>query len=87
MPGRLLLKYAWAHVLEQAMHGAYFARRGRFLSWLDGVRAGLTGLGPFLRERKRLQASRRVSPRDLEKLFSIRPLFRLKEGSPGRDKL
>lgn len=85
MPGRLLLKYCWAHLLEQLIHSFYFTRRKRLLPWLRGVAAGIGGAGQFLRERRRLQATRRVSPTDLAKLFSLHELFMFMGDSSDRD--
>lgn len=87
MPGRLLVKYSWAHVLEHCRHGIFFARRSRLMPWLQGGWAGVTGMGPFLKERKRLQASRRVKLGNLEKLFSMKPLFGFEDDSHGSDVL
>jgi GT2 family glycosyltransferase len=67
MPASLLWKYCWVHALEQPARALFYARRGRFWSWLRGVAAGVSGVGPFLKDRWRIQKNRRVSPREIDR--------------------
>ena len=75
MPAPLLVKYCWAHAFEFCKHGVYFTLRGRLLSWLLGFWAGLSGMRPFLEERKRLQHARAITLEDLEKQLSLKNVF------------
>lgn len=52
MPGRLLWRHLPAHLAASAAGVAWFAWRGQPGAYLRAKRDALTGLGPFLRERR-----------------------------------
>jgi hypothetical protein len=69
MPASLLWKYSWVHLLEQPARGIFFARRRRFKAWLRGISDGLRGMRTMMADRRRIQSSRRVESRAIDRCF------------------
>jgi GT2 family glycosyltransferase len=67
MPAVLFWKYSVIHGLELLARGLAAVRQGRFVAWCRGVAAGVAGIGGFWADRRRVQRSRRVGTREIDR--------------------
>jgi N-acetylglucosaminyl-diphospho-decaprenol L-rhamnosyltransferase len=74
MPGVLLLLTSPVWVLGAILLLLRGIVRGQFRATLDGLLAGIGGVGHALRARKAIKAARRVAPADLARAFTWNPL-------------
>jgi GT2 family glycosyltransferase len=76
MPAALLLRYAPLHVLASAGTVVWYAARGAGRSVLRAKWDAARGMGAMWRERRRIQAARRITNRDLRRRLDATPLWR-----------
>jgi GT2 family glycosyltransferase len=75
MPSRLLWRYLPLHLVAVLAQIAWFTRKGRGGSVLSAKLDALRGLRARLRERRRVQASRRVAVSQVASLLDTTPLL------------
>jgi len=76
MPTWLLFKYLPLHVLVNALRLFVFIARGQAGVFVRAKYEALRGVPMLLRKRRRIQNSRHISIRQLDDLFTRRPLFK-----------
>jgi GT2 family glycosyltransferase len=75
MPAALLVRYALLHLMASAATVVWFAARGAGASILRAKWDAIRGVGQTLRQRRRVQASRRVTNAALRQRLDRSPLW------------